>query len=96
MRQVLADDIKTVAENNDVSTEEIETMLFDYAAELKEEKPSGLKKLGIDEIALVKGQGNYCAVLIDIDQSKVIAIKRRTDSRKNHGSLVFMGRRGTP
>ena len=51
MRQVLADDIKTVAENNDVSTEEIETMLLDYAAELKEEKPLGLKKLGIDEIA---------------------------------------------
>ena len=30
-------------------------MLKDYARELKEEKPSGLKKLGIDEIALVKG-----------------------------------------
>ncbi len=53
VRQVLADDIKTVAENNDISAEEIETMLKDYARELKEEKPSGLKKLGIDEIALV-------------------------------------------
>ena len=29
IRQVLADDIKTVAENNDVSSEEIETMLKD-------------------------------------------------------------------
>ncbi len=58
VRQVKPYDIKTVAENNDVSIEEIETMLQDYGSELKSEKPSGLKKLGIDEIALVKGQGN--------------------------------------
>lgn len=74
IRQVLADDIKTVAENNDVSSEEIETMLKDKAKEKAREKPLGLRRLGIDEIALVKGQGNYCAVLIDIDQSQVIAI----------------------
>jgi transposase len=30
--------------------------------------------LGIDEIALIKGQGKYCAVLIDIDRSKLLAI----------------------
>ncbi|MEH2188602.1 MAG: ISL3 family transposase, partial [Nostoc sp.] len=33
-----------------------------------------LKRLGIDEIALIKGKGNYCAVLVDIDTSKLIAI----------------------
>lgn len=42
-------------------------------------KPSGLKKLGIDEIPLIKGQGNYCAVLIDLEISKLITIvKGRT------------------
>jgi transposase len=74
VRQVLADDLKTVAENNDVSSEEIETMLRDRAVELRESKPLQLKKLGIDEIALVKGQGNYCAVLVDLDKSKVVDI----------------------
>ena len=44
VRQVLADDIKTVAENNDVSSEEIETMLRDRAVELRESKPLLLKK----------------------------------------------------
>ena len=44
VRQVLADDIKTVAENNDVSSEEIETMLKDRAKELRREKPLGLRK----------------------------------------------------
>ena len=91
MRQVLADDIKTVAENNDVSMEEIETMLKDYGRKLKLEKPSGLKKLGIDEIALVKGQGNYCAVLIDIDQSKVIAILEERTQEKIMETLCLWG-----
>ena len=37
-------------------------------------KPVGLKKLGIDEIALTKGQGNYCAVLVDLERSELLAI----------------------
>lgn len=48
VRQVLADDIKTVAKNHDVSTEEIETMLKDKAAELLSGKPLAIKRLGID------------------------------------------------
>ena len=35
-------------------------------------KPVDLKKLGIDEIALIKGKGNDCAVLIDLEKSKLI------------------------
>jgi transposase len=82
VRQVLADDIKTVAQNNDVSTEEIETMLKDKAIELKQEKPLLLKKLGIDEIALVKGKGNYCAVLVDLETSKVVDILEERSQEK--------------
>ncbi len=57
-----------------VTTEEIERMLKDASEELLNSKPVGLKRLGIDEIALVKGKGNYCAVLVDLDTSKLIAI----------------------
>jgi transposase len=40
---------------------------------------SGLKRIGIDEIVLVKGQKNYCAVLINLDTRKLIDIlERRT------------------
>lgn len=53
-------------------------MLSDASRELSS-KPSGLKKLGIDEIALTKGQGNYCAVLSDLETSELITlIKGRT------------------
>ena len=49
-------------------------MLKDAASELLESKPTELKRLGIDEIALIKGKGNYCAVLIDLDKSKLLGI----------------------
>jgi transposase len=85
VQQVLDNDIRSVAQRNDVSEEEIETMLKDIGAELLQEKPRELKRLGIDEIAWVKGQGNYCAVLVDLDSRKLLAIvKSRTqeDIRK--------------
>lgn len=49
-------------------------MLKDASKELSSSKHAGLKRLGIDEIALVKGHGNYCVVFIDLDTSKLIAM----------------------
>ena len=74
IQEVLANDIHTVASKGIVTTEEIERMLKDASEKLSNSKPLKLKRLGIDEIALVKGKGNYCAVLIDLDTSKLIAI----------------------
>ena len=73
IKSVLSSDIQSVAKQGVVTTEEIERMLSDASQELSS-KPSNLKKLGIDEIALIKGQGNYCAVLIDLETSKLITI----------------------
>jgi len=74
IQEVIENDINSVAKKRVVTTEEIERMLKDAASELLESKPTELKRLGIDEIALVKGKGNYCAVLIDLDLSKLIGI----------------------
>jgi transposase len=71
---VLENDIHSVAKKGLATTEEIERMLKDASKELDNSKPSQLKRLGIDEIALVKGKGNYCAVLVDLDTSKLIAL----------------------
>ena len=49
-------------------------MLKDASNNATIRKPSYLKRLGIDEIALVKGKGNYCAVLVDLDKSQLITI----------------------
>nr|MDZ8167749.1 ISL3 family transposase [Nostoc sp. CmiSLP01]MDZ8286378.1 ISL3 family transposase [Nostoc sp. ChiSLP01] len=74
IKEVLENDIHSLAQKGVVTTEEIERMLKDASKELDNSKPSSLKRLGIDEIALVKGKGNYCAVLVDLDTSKLIAI----------------------
>jgi transposase len=74
IEEVLADDIKSVARKGRVTEKEIERMLKDASEDLSKVKPIGLKRLGIDEIALIKGKGKYCAVLIDIDSSKLLMI----------------------
>ena len=74
LEEVLNSDIKNVAKRNDLSEQEIETMLKDLGAELVAEKPLNLKKLGIDEIAVVKGQKNYYVVLVDLEKKKVIGL----------------------
>jgi transposase len=74
IQEVLENDIHSVASKGIVTTEEIERMLKDASLQLNLTKPTNLKRLGIDEIALIKGKGNYCAVLIDLDTSKPIAI----------------------
>lgn len=74
IQDVLENDIHSVASKGIVTTEEIERMLKDASKELFESKYKGIKRLGIDEIALVKGHGNYCVVFIDLDTSKLIAM----------------------
>ncbi|NES80308.1 MAG: transposase [Moorea sp. SIO2B7] len=34
----------------------------------------GLKRLGIDEISLVKGEGKFIVVLVDLDSGKLIGM----------------------
>ncbi|MDJ0724507.1 MAG: ISL3 family transposase [Prochloraceae cyanobacterium] len=80
IEEVLHSDIKNVAKRNELSEQEIETMLKDLGQDLVKEKPVNLNKLGIDEIAVVKGQKNYYVVLVDLEKRKIIGLieKRRT------------------
>lgn len=79
IEEVLDSDIKNVAKRNDLSEQEIETMLKDVSQDLVTEKPVNLNQLGIDEIAVVKGQKNYYVVLVDLEKRKVVGmIEKRT------------------
>ena len=77
--EVIESDIKNVAQRNGLSEKEVETILKEKFSDLETEHPQGLKKLGIDEIAWVKGQKNYCAVLVNLETRKPIKIlEKRT------------------
>ena len=67
IEEVLDSDIRSVARRNELSEEEVQTLLKDFSPELLIEKPSQLRRLDMDEIALVKGLLNYCAVLVDLE-----------------------------
>jgi transposase len=74
VEEILSSDLKNVAKRNGLSEQEVETILKEIGADLTKKKPENLKRLGIDEIALVKGQKNYCAVLVDLDKKQLITI----------------------
>lgn len=74
IKEIISGDIKNVAERNGLSEQEVTTILQEAGENLIHKKPENLKRLGIDEIAFIKGQKNYCAVLVDIDKKQLIAI----------------------
>lgn len=37
---------------------------------------SGLRRLGMDEISLRKGQGDYVVVLVDLDKNKLVGARK--------------------
>jgi transposase len=74
VEQVLDSNIHSVAKRNDLSDEEVESMLKAQVSQILNINLSQVKRLGIDEIALVKGQGNYLAVLVDLDTRKPIEL----------------------
>jgi transposase len=74
VQQVLNSNIRSVAERNDLSDEEVESMLKKQVSQILNINLSQVKKLGIDEIALVKGQGKYLAVIVDLESHKPIEI----------------------
>ncbi len=91
IKEVLKSDIHNVASKGIVTEEEIERMLKDASEKLCNSKPVGLKRLGIDEIALIKGKGNYCAVLVNLDTSKPIAILKGRTKEIIKQTLVSWG-----
>jgi transposase len=81
LSEVVEGTISRTAKKYGVSEQEVETMLKDLEDELLEKKPQGMKRLGIDEIAVVKGQKNYYTVFVDLDTGKLIGLlNKRTQS----------------
>ncbi len=72
--QVIHSDINNVAKNNGLTTEEVESMLKTIANKIIPINVDKLRRLGIDEISLVKGQGKFIVVLVDLETHKLIGL----------------------
>jgi transposase len=73
VEEVLETDVSNTGKRNRMSSAEIETILKEVEEDYLREKPTELKRLGIDEITHLKGGKNYAAVLVDIERRKPIA-----------------------
>jgi transposase len=92
VKEILSSDIKSVAKRNGLSEQEVETIMREAGAGLAKKKPENLTRLGIDEIAFVKGQKNYCAVLVDLDKKELIAILPKRTQAEIGECLKLWGR----
>ena len=74
IKEVKITHVENAARRNRMTSAEIETLLKELEEDLLKEKPTQLKKLGIDEISQLKGGKNYAAVLVDNTSRKPIAL----------------------
>jgi transposase len=74
VEQVLNSNVHSVAKRNGLSDDEVESMLKKQISQILNINLSQVRRIGIDEIALVKGQGNYLAIIVDLDTRKPIEI----------------------
>lgn len=68
VRQVLHSNIHDVAVRNELTDEEVWSMVQYISKKKLQIDLTNLKRLGMDEIALRKGQGDYIVVLVDLDR----------------------------
>lgn len=71
-QQVLHSDVHNVAVQNNLTDEEVWSMIQYISKKKLQVDLSSLKRLGIDEIALRKGQGDYIVVLVDLERKEPI------------------------
>ncbi len=63
-----------MAKNNKLTEEEVGSMVKTVANQILPVDVKNLQKLGIDEISLVKGQGKFIVVLVDLKTHKLIGL----------------------
>lgn len=72
--EVIHSDIHNVAKKNGLTDEEVWSMVMAIAEEIMPISVEKLRRLGIDEISLVKGQGKFIVVLVDLETHKLVGL----------------------
>ncbi len=80
--------LASTALHNNLSEWEVERMIDSVSRRVLPLNLSSLKRLGIDEISLVKGQGKFIVVLVDLDTGKLIGLVR--EKRKSTIAQVLL------
>lgn len=73
-KQVIHSDINNLAKNNNLTEDVVWSMVKSVAKRILPINVEKLSKLGIDEISLVKRQGKFIVVLVDLETHKLIGL----------------------
>jgi transposase len=91
VRQVIHSDVHNVALNNDLSDAEVWSMLKYIAEQTIVIDFKQLKRLGVDEISLRKGMGNFIVILVDLDTMKPIGFVKSRKQKDIEEVLIGWG-----
>ncbi len=89
--EVIESNVNSVARRNDMTSEEIATMLSDEISNILETDLSQVKRIGIDEISLVKGKGKYVGVIVDLDTNRPIKLVESRNQLEMREALLELG-----
>ncbi len=89
--QVVHSDLKSVAQRNNLTESEVESMIEQMSQKILPISLKNLKRLGIDEISLVKGQGKFIIVLVDLDKGKLIGLVKERKAKALEDYLKSWG-----
>ncbi|MFB2974389.1 ISL3 family transposase [Aerosakkonema sp. BLCC-F183] len=89
--KVVKSDLRNVAIQNHLTESQVESMI-NYVAQITLPiNLKSLKRLGIDEISLVKGKGKFIVVLVDLDTGKLIGMVAEKKSKTIKDTLTSWG-----
>lgn len=92
VEKLVHSDLTNVAKNNHLTEREVEAMINHVAQQIFPINLSDLKRLGIDEISLVKGQGKFIVVLVDLDTGKLVGLVKEKKQKAIESVLLSWGR----
>lgn len=85
VKQLVHSDLHNVAKNNNITDDLVQSMLEYLSKKKWKFDPSKIKRLGLDEIALRKGQRDYVVVMVDLDRNELVGMapsRKHTDIKK--------------
>lgn len=91
IEKVIKSDLQNVARGNHLTESQVESMINYIAQITLPINLTRLKRLGIDEISLVKGQGKFIVVLVDLDSGKLIGMVSEKKSKAIKNVLISWG-----
>lgn len=84
IKQLVHSDIHNVAKNNGITDDLVKSMLEYLSKKNWKFVPKNIRRIGMDEITLKKGQKDFVVVLVDLDTSELIGM---AESR-THAAII--------